>query len=123
MEKVRIYVAFHQNGKVLSNEKVYVPLQVGRAISQLGLDMEHDATGNNISERNDIYSELTGWYWIWKNRRHEFVGTGHYRRYFTIEPPSVVRRISKVLLFLIGLQKKRKGLFYVNNTLQSRKKI
>ena len=123
MENTRIYIAFHRDGKVLSDDKIYARLQVGKSISRLNLEMENDASGISISDKNDIYSELTGWYWIWKNQKHDYVGTCHYRRYFTVEKPSVIRRASKMLLFLVNLYKKRHGLFYVNNTSHARKKI
>ncbi len=61
---------------------IYIPLQVGRAIHEdygyLG-----DDTGDNISDKNQYYSELTGLYWIWKNYTHaDYLGLCHYRRYF-----------------------------------------
>lgn len=63
------------------SDKMYVPLQVGRegkeSLSYLG-----DNTGDNISEKNQYYSELTGVYWVWKNyHQSENVGICHYRRF------------------------------------------
>ena len=44
-----------------------------------------DNVGNNISSLNKYFAELTGLYWIWKNKISEFgendwIGTCHYRK-------------------------------------------
>jgi hypothetical protein len=33
-----------------------------------------DDVGDNISSKNDTYSEITGLYWIWKNSTAEILG-------------------------------------------------
>lgn len=66
-------------------DDMYVPLQVGRALSQ-DLGYLRDDIGENISAMNDCYSELTGVYWVWKNEKAaEYVGICHYRRYLINE--------------------------------------
>ncbi|MDR2911340.1 MAG: DUF4422 domain-containing protein [Bacteroidales bacterium] len=110
-----VYVAFHRAGEIISNDKMYIPLQVGKKNNNTELNMPDDATGNNISDKNGIYSELTGWYWIWKNTKHDYVGTSHYRRYFTIEKPSPIHKIGEFFLFLAGQKLKRHGLFFVHS--------
>ena len=43
-----------------------------------------DDTGDNISEKNPNYCELTGLYWAWRNLDCEYLGLAHYRRHFTL---------------------------------------
>lgn len=85
--KVKILVACHKPDKVFSND-VYVPIHVGRAVSKYKEEMKDiigDDTGDNMSEKNPFYSELTAQYWAWKNLDSEYVGLCHYRRYFEKE--------------------------------------
>lgn len=69
-------------------DPVYVPLQVGASIEKtedgkpLDLGYARDDTGENISEKNALYCELTGLYWAWKNLDCDYLGLVHYRRYF-----------------------------------------
>lgn len=119
----KIYVAFHRHGELIAKDRAYSALHVGKSKVNLDLGIQDDATGKNISGKNEIYSELTGWYWIWKNQKHDFIGTSHYRRYFTTAPVSFLNKFSKSLLFLIGLKKKRHGLWYVKNSQKWHDKI
>lgn len=78
--KIRIYTMTHKKFEV-PEDPLYQPLHVGRAKSK-DLGYPGDDTGDNISELNCYYSELTGLYWVWKNCRDvDYVGTCHYRRY------------------------------------------
>lgn len=96
--KVRIFVATHKPGKVRHDE-VYTPIHVGRAISKYKEEMAEmlgDDTGDNISEKNPFYSEMTAHYWIWKNVQNvEYVGLCHYRRLFGINITS--ENIDKIM--------------------------
>ena len=81
--KVKIYVASHKPDSVYSDD-VYTPIHVGRKNSPFKEEMANmigDDTGDNISEKNCYYSELTAEYWMWKNSTAEYVGLAHYRRY------------------------------------------
>ena len=63
-------------------DPVYIPLQVGH-IDHPDYGYLGDDTGDNISDKNAYYSELTGLYWIWKNKADsDYLGLCHYRRYF-----------------------------------------
>lgn len=76
----RIYVMTHKQ-YTKPDDDLYRTLHVGKAISQ-DLGYEGDDTGEQISNKNKNYCELTGMYWIWKNVSCDIVGICHYRRYF-----------------------------------------
>jgi hypothetical protein len=67
------------------DDPFYVPLHVGRKAAETSLPYCGDDTGENISEQNCYYSELTGMYWVWKNVESDLVGICHYRRYLLDE--------------------------------------
>ena len=47
------------------------------------LEWYKDNVGDNISDMNDFFNELTVFYWVWKNYpMKEYVGMCSYRRYF-----------------------------------------
>ena len=78
MSKVTIYIISHKQVEFPKN-KIYKTLQVGRKENFGDL---RDNTGENISEKNPNYCELTAAYWIWKNDKSDITGLTHYRRYF-----------------------------------------
>lgn len=41
-----------------------------------------DDENDNISSLNPWFGDLTGLYWVWKNTKHDYVGTNQYRRYW-----------------------------------------
>lgn len=83
---IKIYVACHKESYVPENPYLY-PIQVGTALSRNYLDgMLHDNDGDNISEKNKSYCELTAQYWAWKNDDADYYGFFHYRRYFAFNP-------------------------------------
>ena len=84
MKDVKIIVATHKKYK-MQTEEIYIPIQVG-AEGKEKLEYVPDNTGENISEKNPYYSELTGLYWAWKNLKADYIGLVHYRRYFTQKP-------------------------------------
>ena len=88
---IRIYTMTHKQFSE-PQDRLYQPLHVGRAA---GVDLGYpgDDTGDNISALNCYYSELTGFYWIWKNVRDvDYVGTCHYRRYLINDREQVFTR-------------------------------
>lgn len=77
---IKIVVATHKKYR-MPEDGCYLPLQVGKAGKE-ALGYQGDDTGDNISEKNPYYCELTGLYWAWKNLDAEYIGLVHYRRYF-----------------------------------------
>lgn len=79
---IKILVATHKRYWMPSDD-VYLPIHVGREGKE-DLGYMGDNTGENISNKNANYCELTGLYWAWKNLKCDFIGLCHYRRYFSI---------------------------------------
>lgn len=80
---VKIYAAAHQPCQLppQADGDIYKILQVGAAGKAYFSD-SRDNLGENISELNHLYNELTGLYWIWKNCEEDVLGLCHYRRFF-----------------------------------------
>ena len=76
---VHIYLASHKD-YVFPDIDIYKPLQVGAALHEDLHFPYRDDTGDNISEKNPYYCEMTAYYWVWKNSTADIVGVGHYRR-------------------------------------------
>lgn len=77
---VRVVVAAHKPYPMPS-DPMYLPLHVGAAGKE-SIGFQRDDEGDNISEKNNTYSELTGLYWAWKNLDADCIGLVHYRRHF-----------------------------------------
>lgn len=80
MKDIKIIVATHKKYK-MPKDSMYLPVHVGREGKQ-DLGLQGDNEGENISEKNPYYCELTGLYWAWKNLKNEYIGLAHYRRNF-----------------------------------------
>lgn len=81
MKDIKIIVATHKKYQMPENS-MYYPIQVGaKGKESLGYELTDD-TGENISEKNPFFCELTGLYWAWKNLDADYIGLCHYRRYF-----------------------------------------
>ena len=97
--KVKILISYHKPAVLLKDE-VLMPIHVGRVLATQSskdgsiseedykwmLDnMIGDDTGDNISDKNREYCELTGIYWAWKNydklANPDYIGFMSYRRF------------------------------------------
>lgn len=81
MNKVKIIVATHKKYK-MPDDELYLPVQVGSEGKE-NLGYQVDNNGENISNKNSTFCELTGLYWAWKNLDADYIGLCHYRRHFT----------------------------------------
>lgn len=80
MTDVKIFVCHHKNSPFLKTKSI-IPIHAGKANSKLELGIIGDDTGDNISERNSSWCELTVIYWMWKNVEADYYGLFHYRRF------------------------------------------
>lgn len=80
-EKVLILTCHHKNDEFISvSRDFFCPVHAGTAVSNEVMGISGDNTGENISEKNKYFSELTVLFWAWKNTNSPFVGLMHYRR-------------------------------------------
>lgn len=90
-----VYMAKFHKDSILKN--VYdlpewvIPVQVGASLTDIRYDMVTDEQGENISEKNVNYCELTALYWMWRNKlqcggknNKNYYGLFHYRRILDI---------------------------------------
>jgi len=101
---IKILIACHKPYQVAAGED-YIPIQVG-AFGKKGIRVNdcpgaktpkayqdtgallRDDEGDNISQKNPYYCELTGLYYGWKNIEADAIGLVHYRRYFSMKSRS-----------------------------------
>lgn len=81
-KEIFIGVAAHKLYK-MPKDRSYVPIQVGSYGKKTISHFIRDDIGDNISNMNANFSELTGLYYIWKNIDAEYKGLVHYRRYLS----------------------------------------
>lgn len=96
-----IFVVTHKLFKLPIDDDFYLPIQVGIRetlpyLSENQLD--------NIAHKNRHYCELSVLYFLWKNVDCPTVGLVHYRRYFGLKNPFLVR-FSKKMQYVLGLKK------------------
>lgn len=79
MKRITLYVVTHKNMESYLLERTQIGVGDNKEISNVKI---YDDTGDNISNKNLYYCELTALYWIWKNDFSDIVGLEHYRRQF-----------------------------------------
>ena len=107
MGEIALYVCCHREFPVPAHPLLR-PIQVGAALAERRFSgFLHDDEGENISERNRSYCELTAQYWAWKNSEAEYCGFFHYRRFLYPDPsarrPYILRPLpTEDMLKLLG---------------------
>ena len=96
--KIKILVCCHKPSE-LPQDKAFLPIHVGAAISNTELGIQRDdqlngASCDNISDKNHSFCELTAIYWAWKNIKKiypdlQYIGLNHYRRFFSFNEKRV----------------------------------
>lgn len=86
---IKILVSYKDKHKIFKSD-IITPIQTGRALSdEIFEEMIGDDTGDNISEKNHEYNELSAQYWAWKNYdklgNPDYIGFMHYRRHFLFD--------------------------------------
>ena len=85
-KNIKVIVATHKEYQ-MPEDDLYFPLHVG-AEGKESIGYDKDNTGDNISEKNPYFCELTGLYWAWKNMKADYIGLAHYRRHFCLKKKS-----------------------------------
>lgn len=79
----KVVVVTHKEYQ-MPKEDIYVPVCVGVGVEKLKDKYQPDNQGENISDKNPMYCELTALYWAWKNLQCDVFGLVHYRRHLTL---------------------------------------
>jgi hypothetical protein len=82
MSNIKIFICAHKEVQ-LPQHPYFLPVQAGAALHEPIIGYQPDNEGDNISDKNPHFCELTCHYWAWKNLKNvDIVGLNHYRRYF-----------------------------------------
>ena len=83
MKNLDIFICGHRKFDCPVTNESYKILSLGDNTELHGDNIIRDDTLDNVTDINLFYSELSGYYWIYKNYElKDYVGFCHYRRYF-----------------------------------------
>lgn len=91
---MQIYMIFSEgdNSKIYSDnfDSWIYHLHVGRRNQKVSISCLYDDTGDTIADKNCLFAEMTGAYWIWKNIDNvDYKGLCHYRRHFIMSEEEI----------------------------------
>lgn len=82
MSNIKIFICAHKEVP-LPQHPYFLPIHAGAALHDHIIGYQPDNEGDNISDKNPHFCELTCHYWAWKNLKNvDIIGLNHYRRYF-----------------------------------------
>ena len=81
---IKILVSCHKPVCIPCSD-LYLPVHVGSLGKETIPGCQRDDCGENISDRNFTFCEMSGQYWAWKNLEADYVGQCHYRRFFNFD--------------------------------------
>ncbi len=110
---IKIIVAAHKKYPMPEGD-MYLPVQVGAALNA-PVGYQRDDEGENISDKNRKFCELTGIYWAWKNLDADYVGLVHYRRLFGKKKKILDKATAKELLKKYDVIVPSKRKYYIEN--------
>lgn len=89
---VDIFIYSHKDFTPLVSDHVFKVLTNCKTPINTDLEVFRDYTGDNISDKNLMYNEYTGFYWLWKNYPlKKYIGLNHYRRYYLDDNNNVMQ--------------------------------
>lgn len=86
-----LYVITHKEVENIPSDRNII----GVGGKELKCTSVYDNSGENISEKNGSFCELTALYWMWKNSDADILGLEHYRRLFCKKNPFVAKPVDK----------------------------
>ncbi len=111
---IKIVIAAHKPYD-MPKDPIYLPVHVG-AYGKDSIGYQRDDEGENISQKNPAYCELTGIYWAWKNLKADYVGLAHYRRHFGKSRDKVLdKNTAEALLQKADVIVPSKRKYYIEN--------
>ena len=120
--KIKILVASHKRFPMPTDSDLYLPVLVGAAYNyKPGIEYQRDDLGDNISNKNPNYNELTAVYWAWKNLKDvDAIGLVHYRRLFSRGGKRSLNNVVnkkdiEVLLNRVGVIVPQKRHYYIDS--------
>ena len=79
--KILVVASSQKEEKMSFNKRPYYTISVGDYSKENSSCDFKDNNGENISDLNKNFCELTAYYWAWKNLKCDIIGIEHYRRY------------------------------------------